>query len=79
MDEKRTTPKRPEPPDEPEHCEDDDSQGDDDSKEDSFEIPYAGEVTIQPREAPPTPPPTKRIHRRRPLPATKDRSDRDKS
>jgi len=76
MNEKKPAPKLP---DEPEHAEDDDSNETDDSTEDSFEIPYGGEITVEPREAPPTPPPTKRIHRRRPLPPTKDSGDQDKS
>lgn len=45
----------------------------------SFEIPFAGEVTIPSAEEPPAPPAGKKIHRRRPLPPVADRSQPDES
>jgi hypothetical protein len=45
----------------------------------SFEIPYAGEVTIPSSEVPPPAPPDKKIHRRRPLPPVEDWGEREKS
>lgn len=40
----------------------------------SFDIPYAGEVTIPSTDEPPAAPPDKKIHRRRPLPPVADRT-----
>jgi len=47
------------------------------SQAESFEISYAGEVTIPSAAEPPAAPPDKKIHRRRPLPPVADRTQPD--
>jgi hypothetical protein len=44
----------------------------------SFEIPYAGEVTMPSSDKPPAAPPDKKIHRRRPLPPVDDCAPSDR-
>jgi hypothetical protein len=45
----------------------------------SFGIPYAGEITVPSSKVPPSAPPDKKIHRRRPLPPVADSAERENS